>query len=108
MLRHEFRPGKLVAGLFLTATGVVYLGDAGDAWDTPWFVVIPLVVGGLCLAGAVAFLNHVIRGHRASGRTGVPGTTGPTGTPGATGWRGGTKQGGRAGATGEAGRAGSA
>ena len=43
MLRHDFRPGKLVAGLFLTAAGVVYLGDAGNAWQTPWFVVIPLV-----------------------------------------------------------------
>ncbi|MFF6782020.1 hypothetical protein [Streptomyces sp. NPDC012510] len=79
MLRHEFRPGKLVAGLVLTATGVVYLGDAGDAWATPWYVVIPLVVGGLCLAGAVAFLSHVIRGHRASVRPGAPGAAGSDG-----------------------------
>ncbi|UUU24457.1 hypothetical protein JIX55_31710 [Streptomyces sp. DSM 40750] len=86
MLRHEFRPGKLVAGLFLTAAGVVYLGDAGDAWETPWFVVIPLVVGGLGLAGAVAFLDHAIRGRRReSGRTGTAGPTGPTGPTGAAG-----------------------
>lgn len=114
MLRHEFRPGKLVAGLFLTATGVVYLGDAGGAWETPWFVVIPLVVGGLCLAGAVTVLNHAIRGHRTSGRTGAPGAAGPTGatgpteTPGATGWPGPTEHEGRPGATGESGRTGSA
>ena len=28
MLRHEFQPGKLVAGLFLTAGGIAYAGDA--------------------------------------------------------------------------------
>ncbi|WP_225825066.1 hypothetical protein [Streptomyces naphthomycinicus] len=61
MLRHEFQPGKLVAGLFLTATGAVYAGDAGGLWDTPWFAVVPLVVGGLCLAGATATLARGIR-----------------------------------------------
>nr|WP_079024095.1 hypothetical protein [Streptomyces scabiei] len=85
MLRHEFRPGKLIAGLFLTAAGVAYLGDAGEAWETPWFVVIPLVVGGLCLAGAAGLLNHAIRGRRASGRTGPIGPVGPTGPVDATG-----------------------
>nr|WP_308011127.1 hypothetical protein [Streptomyces sp. AC495_CC817] len=85
MLRHEFRPGKLVAGLFLTAAGVVYLGDAGGAWKTPWFVVIPLVVGGLCLAGAVASLDHEIRGRRRAGRSGATGAMGPGGPAGPTG-----------------------
>lgn len=86
MLRHEFKPGKLVAGCFLTLAGVVYLGDAGDAWETPWFAVIPLVVAGLCLAGAAAFLNHAIRGHRAPGRPGGTGRTyGPGGTDGLQG-----------------------
>ncbi|MFF7164799.1 hypothetical protein ACFZBP_26135 [Streptomyces sp. NPDC008086] len=61
MLRHEFQPGRLVAGAFLTITGVIYVGDAGGAWETPWFVVIPLVMGGLCLAGAVGVLTRGIR-----------------------------------------------
>ncbi|MEE1833840.1 hypothetical protein [Streptomyces sp. SP17KL33] len=85
MLRHEFRPAKLVAGLFLTAAGVVYLGDAGDAWEAPWFVAIPLVVGGLCIAGAVATLDHAIRGRRGVGRTGPTGVTGTRGPAGPTG-----------------------
>ncbi|MFJ6666286.1 hypothetical protein [Streptomyces sp. NPDC091383] len=68
MLRHEFRPGKLVAGLFLIATGVVYAGDAGGLWKTPWLAIIPLVVGGLCLAGATATLNRVIRGRGGTER----------------------------------------
>ncbi|GAB2948060.1 hypothetical protein GCM10027075_55520 [Streptomyces heilongjiangensis] len=84
MLRHEFQPGKLVGGLFVTAAGVLYLGDAGGAWETPWFVALPLTFGGLCLAGAVAFMHHAIRGHRASGRTGEAGG----GLAGAAGWTG--------------------
>ncbi|MZD54568.1 hypothetical protein [Streptomyces sp. SID5606] len=53
MLRHRFQPGRLVAGVFLIVAGVVYAGDAGGLWEAPWFVLIPLVVGGLCTAGAV-------------------------------------------------------
>ncbi|MFI1534292.1 hypothetical protein [Streptomyces anandii] len=68
MLRHEFQPGRLVAGVVLTAVGVVYAGDATGAWQAPWFVAIPLVVGGLCLAGAAAVLDRAVR-RRRSGRT---------------------------------------
>ncbi|MBC2864162.1 hypothetical protein H1R13_03875 [Streptomyces mexicanus] len=68
MLRHEFQPGRLVGGLFLIAAGVVYGGDARGLWHTPWFVAGPLVVGGLCLAGAVAVLHRAVR--RAGRRAG--------------------------------------
>ncbi|MER6384338.1 hypothetical protein [Streptomyces sp. NPDC001250] len=61
MLRHEFQPGRLVAGLCLIATGVVFAGDAGGWWETPWFAVVPLIVGGLCLAGATATVARGIR-----------------------------------------------
>ncbi|WP_338697158.1 hypothetical protein V2W30_15845 [Streptomyces sp. Q6] len=63
-MRHEFSPGRLVAGLFLLLTAIVYLGDAGGAWDTPWFVVIPLVCGGLGLAGAVGTVTRAVRTRR--------------------------------------------
>ncbi|MEU6063080.1 MULTISPECIES: hypothetical protein [Streptomyces] len=76
MLRHEFQPGRLVAGLFLTVTGVVYAGDAGGLWETPWFVAVPLVVGGLCLAGAAAALTRLIHGRSGPGRTSAA-KTGP-------------------------------
>ncbi|WP_406159760.1 hypothetical protein [Streptomyces canus] len=72
MLRHEFRPGKLVAGCFLTLAGITYAGDAGDAWDTPWFAVIPMVVCGLCLAGVVGLLTRAIRNRRDSRRPTTP------------------------------------
>ncbi|MFE7269106.1 hypothetical protein [Streptomyces sp. NPDC057623] len=68
MLRHEFQPGRLVAGTFLALAGVIYAGDAGGAWETPWFVVIPMVVGGLCLAGAVGVMTRGIRKRRAAPR----------------------------------------
>ncbi|MER6061642.1 hypothetical protein [Streptomyces sp. NPDC001792] len=61
MLRHEFQPGRLVAGLFLTATGVVFAGDANGLWQTPWYAVVPLIVGGLSLAGATAAVARGIR-----------------------------------------------
>ncbi|MEU4165759.1 hypothetical protein AB0F46_02585 [Streptomyces sp. NPDC026665] len=66
MPRHEFQPGKLVVGLFLTAGGVAYAGDAGGWWDTEWFAIIPVVVIGLCLAGAVASVNHAVRRRRTN------------------------------------------
>ncbi|MFF4762741.1 hypothetical protein [Streptomyces sp. NPDC001292] len=61
MLRHEFQPGKLVSGVFLAGAGVVYAGDAADAWHAPWFLVVPMVVGGLCLGGAASVVNKAVR-----------------------------------------------
>lgn len=76
MLRHEFQPGRLVAGLCLTLGGALYAGDAAGEWDTPWFVLIPVVMGGLCLAGATAIVASGIRRrrHGRSGGADEPGT----------------------------------
>ncbi|MFD8739022.1 hypothetical protein ACFV06_29505 [Streptomyces sp. NPDC059618] len=68
MPRHEFQPGKLVAGLFLTAGGIAYAGGAGGLWVTPWFAIVPVVFVGLCLAGAVASVNHAVRRRRTDRR----------------------------------------
>lgn len=65
MLRHEFQPGRLVAGLFLALAGAMYAGDAGGLWDTPWFAVIPVVAVGLLLAAAVGLVSRGIRRRRA-------------------------------------------
>ncbi|WP_420035174.1 hypothetical protein ACN2WE_24840 [Streptomyces sp. cg28] len=66
-VRREFGPGRLLAGVVLMVTAVVYFGDAGGAWSTPWFVAIPLVLGGLFLAGAVGTLTHTVRRRRGQG-----------------------------------------
>ncbi|WP_225836080.1 hypothetical protein [Streptomyces sp. NK08204] len=66
MLRHEFQPGKLVAGLALTATAAVFAGDAGGLWEAPWAVAVPLVVGGLWVAGITAAVARGIRRRRGA------------------------------------------
>ncbi|MGW0684742.1 hypothetical protein ACWD2L_15360 [Streptomyces sp. NPDC002754] len=65
-MRREFHPGRLVAGLVLMVTAVVYFGDAGGAWDAPWFVGIPLVGGGLCVAAVVGTARRLATRPRGS------------------------------------------
>ncbi|MFI2430426.1 hypothetical protein [Streptomyces sp. NPDC018693] len=69
MLRHEFRPGRLVAGAFFALGGIVYAGDAGGLWETQWFAIIPIVMAGLSLAAATALLARSIRRRRPSPKT---------------------------------------
>ena len=76
MLRHEFQPGRLIAGTFLTLAGIIYAGDAADAWETPWFTVIPLLTVGLFLAGTAAAITRAIRKRHRSALTHTP--TAPT------------------------------
>lgn len=66
MLRHEFQPGRLIAGVFLSGAGVVYVGDASGAWQTPWFAIIPMVSGGLCLAAVTGLLARALRRGRTA------------------------------------------
>ncbi|MYR62926.1 hypothetical protein GTY54_44230 [Streptomyces sp. SID625] len=66
MLLHEFRPGRLVAGVSVVGAAVVCAGDAGGLWKAPWFVAIPAVVGGLCLGGVVGMVDRTVRRRRRS------------------------------------------
>ena len=68
MLRHEFQPGRLLAGVSLAAAGVLFAGDAAGAWTTPWLAIVPIVGGGLCLAALTGLLAHAIRRSRAARR----------------------------------------
>lgn len=67
MLLHEFRPGRLVAGLFLIAAGIVGLGDAAGMWTAPWFASLPLAIGGLVVAGLVGSVTYVLRTRSSRG-----------------------------------------
>lgn len=71
-MRREFSPGRFVAGLVLVVTAVVYFGDAGGVWEAPWFVGIPLVCGGLGVAGAVGTVTQIVRLRRASATRRTP------------------------------------
>ncbi|MET8619489.1 hypothetical protein ACGF0C_16125 [Streptomyces albidoflavus] len=64
MLRHEPQPGRLLAGLVLITAAVLYTGDAVSAWSIPWWVLFPLVCGGLWLAAAVGVFGHLVRRRR--------------------------------------------
>ncbi|GHH78737.1 hypothetical protein GCM10018793_30010 [Streptomyces sulfonofaciens] len=76
MLRHDFQPGKLVAGVFLTGAAIVFGGDARGLWSVPWFAMPPIVVGGLCLAAVTGALSYAVRHRRrqrgAGSRTAAP------------------------------------
>ncbi|MEU9159439.1 hypothetical protein AB0D29_04010 [Streptomyces sp. NPDC048424] len=64
MRRHEFQPGRLLAGLVLIAAGVLYLLDAGGEADLPWFLVILMTLGGLSFAALVGMVTYAVRRDR--------------------------------------------
>ncbi|MCX5194906.1 hypothetical protein OOK31_13510 [Streptomyces sp. NBC_00249] len=61
---HEFQPGRLLAGLILVTAGVLYLLDASGQADLPWFLVVPMAVGGLCLSAVVGMTTYAVRRDR--------------------------------------------
>lgn len=61
-----------MAGTALIAAGVIALGNTAGVWKTPWYVIIPVVNGGLCLAAVTGLLARAIRRDRsARGRPGA-------------------------------------
>ncbi|WP_328927209.1 hypothetical protein OG429_23345 [Streptomyces sp. NBC_00190] len=61
MRRHEFQPGRLIAGLALLVAGVLYLLRSSGEADVPWFVVVPIALGGLSLAALVGMVTYAVR-----------------------------------------------
>ncbi|CAM5505439.1 hypothetical protein [Streptomyces avidinii] len=64
MRRHEFQPGRLIAGLVLVTAGVFYLLDSTGRADLPWFAIIPMTLGGLSLAALVGLVTYAVRRDR--------------------------------------------
>jgi hypothetical protein len=64
--RHDFRPGKLIAGLAVLTAALLYAGDAGGSWHTPWYMAFPVVFGGLFLSGVVSWTHYRIRRRRSA------------------------------------------
>ncbi|MZD09766.1 hypothetical protein GTW43_32490 [Streptomyces sp. SID5785] len=63
-MRHEFFPGRLLAGIVLMVAAGMYLADAGGVWTAPWWVAVPVVCGGLVVAGSVGALAQLVRVRR--------------------------------------------
>ena len=70
MKRHPVEPGRLVAGLVVLGVATVYGLDAAGEWDVRSLVPLMVLVGGLCVAGAVSTLTYVARRKRARGTEG--------------------------------------
>ncbi|QHY97647.1 hypothetical protein SSPS47_21310 [Streptomyces sp. S4.7] len=84
---HEFKPGKLVAGLAVLGAATVFAGDAGGWWDAPWFVMVPIICGGLCLASAVSLVDYRIRRRRSARAASRESTEAPASTSGSQAMR---------------------
>lgn len=67
-LVHDFRPGRLIAGVTALTTTLIYAGDANGAWSAPWYVAFPVILTGLLLAGAAGFAHYTVRRRRAATR----------------------------------------
>ncbi|MDX3060068.1 hypothetical protein PV394_33860 [Streptomyces sp. NE06-03E] len=79
MLRHEFRPGRAVAGLVMLTLAAGYAADAAGAWHVPWTFFAPVFLGGLWLAATVTWVSYRVRRRRgartASAEASAPGST---------------------------------
>ncbi|MER5778669.1 hypothetical protein ABT144_31170 [Streptomyces sp. NPDC002039] len=64
MRRHEFQPGRLIAGLVLLTAGTLRLLDAAGEVDLPWLAVVPMAAGGLALAAVVGVVTYAVRRDR--------------------------------------------
>ncbi|MFG2295100.1 hypothetical protein [Streptomyces sp. NPDC048603] len=64
MRRHEFQPGRMVAGAVLLTAGVLYLLDATGEADLAWWVIVPLTMGGLSLAAMLGLVTYSVRRDR--------------------------------------------
>ncbi|WP_228993266.1 hypothetical protein [Streptomyces sp. DH8] len=82
MLRHEFRPGRAVAGLVMLGLAGGYAADAAGAWDAPWTFFLPLFLGGLGLAAAVTWASYRVRRRREARKASAENTVAPASTSG--------------------------
>lgn len=63
MRRHDFEPGRLIVGLVMLGGGPAYLLEATGRWHFPAYALLPALVGGLCLGGAVPSIRYLMYKH---------------------------------------------
>lgn len=82
MLRHEFRPGRAVAGLAMLALAGGYAADAAGAWEVPWTFFLPLLLGGMWLSAAATWTAYMLRRRRDARKASAENTGAPASTSG--------------------------
>lgn len=68
MTRHDFRPGRAVAGLVMLGLAAGYAADAAGVWHAPLTFFVALFAGGLCISVLTTWVAYRIR-RRRGGRT---------------------------------------
>ncbi|WP_328905382.1 hypothetical protein OG230_21795 [Streptomyces sp. NBC_00234] len=82
MLRHEFRPGRAVAGVVMLALAAGYAADAAGEWDAPWTFFFPVFFGGLGLAATATWVSYRLRRRRAARKASAEKKAAPASTSG--------------------------
>ncbi|MFD3739217.1 hypothetical protein AMK21_13895 [Streptomyces sp. CB00316] len=82
MLRHEFRPGRAVAGLAMLALAGGYAADAAGAWEVPWTFFLPVFLGGLWLAITATWAAYMLRRRRDARKASTENIEAPASTRG--------------------------
>ncbi|MFE4694534.1 hypothetical protein ACFRH6_31350 [Streptomyces sp. NPDC056749] len=80
MPRHEFRPGRAVAGLVMLTLAGGYAADAAGAWDAPWAFFAPVFLGGLWLAATATWVSYRARRRRQARRASAENSSAPGST----------------------------
>ncbi|MFF6907830.1 hypothetical protein ACFY9Q_18050 [Streptomyces sp. NPDC012389] len=82
MLRHEFRPGRAVAGLAMLALAGGYAADAAGAWEVPWTFFLAVFLGGLWLATTATWTAYMLRRRRDARKASTENIEAPASTRG--------------------------
>jgi len=82
VLRHEFRPGRAVAGLAMLGLAGGYAADAAGAWEVPWTFFLPVFLGGLWLAATATWAAYMLRRRRDARKASAEKTAAPASTRG--------------------------
>ncbi|MFI8002010.1 hypothetical protein [Streptomyces sp. NPDC086010] len=87
MLRHDFRPGRAVAGLVMLALAGGYAADAAGVWHAPLAFFAPVLVGGLWLAATAAWVNYRLRRRREARKASAEKSAAPPSSSGSQAMR---------------------
>nr|WP_299532429.1 hypothetical protein [uncultured Streptomyces sp.] len=87
MPRHEFRPGRAVAGLVMLALAGGYAADAAGAWRAPWAFFVSVLVGGLWVAATATWWAYRLRRRRAGRSASTENTVAPASSSGSQAMR---------------------